>query len=178
MKSKNDSSSSDSRESISNGLSKNEDSMSEFDDRSRSRSRSPSHSVSNSSKIKDHDAMSIYIGNVDYSATEDDLKNAFISCGNILRVTIIKNMKTGHPKGAAFIEFMHREGVQAAMKMNGTQYFGNVLSTTKVDKIIGKFSYNDKISKKKILLIKENRNLDLENILSNRYKVTFFCNKK
>ena len=68
--------------------------------------------------------MSIYIGNLDYSATEADLKNAFICCGDILRVTIIKNMKTGHPKGAAFIEFMSREGVRSAMKMNGTQVNG------------------------------------------------------
>ena len=39
----------------------------------------------------DHDALSIYIGNVDYSATEEELRNTFIGCGEIVRVTIIKN---------------------------------------------------------------------------------------
>ena len=65
--------------------------------------------------------MSIYIGNIDYSATEQELHNAFIDCGDIVRVTIIKNMKTGHPKGAAFIEFTHKNGVQAALSLNGKE---------------------------------------------------------
>lgn len=133
MKSKHDSSS-DSRDSGSNGGGKNDDSMSESGDRSRSRTRSRSRSNSPSSKkersSKDHDALSIYIGNVDYSATEEDLKNAFICCGDIVRVTVIKNMKTGHPKGAAFIEFTDKDGVQAAMQMNGTEVKGRPLTVT------------------------------------------------
>ena len=68
--------------------------------------------------------MSIYIGNVDYSATEEELRNAFIGCGDIVRVTIIKNMRTGHPKGAAFIEFTDKDGVHAAMTLNGKQVKG------------------------------------------------------
>ena len=72
----------------------------------------------------DHDALSIYIGNVDYSATEEELRNTFIGCGEIVRVTIIKNMKTGHPKGAAFIEFTDKDGVQAAMLLNGKEVKG------------------------------------------------------
>ncbi|CAF0961664.1 unnamed protein product [Brachionus calyciflorus] len=133
MKSKHDSSS-DSRDSASNGAGKNDDSMSESGDHSRSRSRSRSRSNSPSSKkdrsAKDHDALSIYIGNVDYGATEDDLKDAFICCGDIVRVTIIKNMKTGHPKGAAFIEFIDKQGVQSALKMNGVEVKGRPLSVT------------------------------------------------
>ena len=69
--------------------------------------------------------MSIYIGNVDYSATEEELRNSFIGCGDIVRVTIIKNMKTGHPKGAAFIEFIDRDGVDAALTLNGKELKGN-----------------------------------------------------
>lgn len=72
----------------------------------------------------DHDSLSIYIGNVDYSATEEELRDAFIRCGDIVRVTIIKNMKTGHPKGAAFIEFTDKDGVEAAMHMNGKEVRG------------------------------------------------------
>ena len=33
-------------------------------------------------------------------------------------------MKTGHPKGAAFIEFTDKEGVNTAMQMNGKQVKG------------------------------------------------------
>lgn len=35
-------------------------------------------------------------------------------------------MKTGHPKGAAFIEFTDKEGVHAAMEMNGKQVKGKI----------------------------------------------------
>jgi polyadenylate-binding protein 2 len=72
----------------------------------------------------DHDLLSIYIGNVDYAATEEELRDTFIGCGDIIRVTIIKNMKTGHPKGAAFIEFTDKEGVKAAMDLNGKEVKG------------------------------------------------------
>lgn len=119
-----------------------DDSLSENGDRSRSTSRnlhernkesksnaSGGSGTSSSDKL-DHDALSIYIGNVDYSATEEELRNTFIECGDIVRVTIIKNMKTGHPKGAAFIEFTDKEGVHAAMEMNGKQVKGRPLMVT------------------------------------------------
>jgi len=109
----------------------NDDSMSDGGDRSRSGSPSRNHDRSNNSKDKvDHDALSIYIGNVDYSATEEELRNTFIGCGDIVRVTIIKNMKTGHPKGAAFIEFTDKDGVNAAMLLNGKEVKGRPLSVT------------------------------------------------
>jgi len=104
-------------------------------------SRSRSTSRNNRSKIgkisgsrspdkQDHDALSIYIGNVDYSATEEELRDAFIDAGDIVRVTIIKNMKTGHPKGAAFIEFVDKDGVNTALDMNGKQVKGRPLIVT------------------------------------------------
>lgn len=103
-------------------------------DESRSRSTSRNNrkgkNSSRSPDKQDHDALSIYIGNVDYSATEDELKDTFLDCGDIVRVTIIKNMKTGHPKGAAFIEFTDRQGVNAAMAMNGKQVKGRPLIVT------------------------------------------------
>lgn len=103
-------------------------------DESRSRStsrnnRKGKHS-SRSPDKQDHDSLSIYIGNVDYSATEDELRDTFLDCGDIVRVTIIKNMKTGHPKGAAFIEFTDKEGVNTAMQMNGKQVKGRPLIVT------------------------------------------------
>jgi len=115
----------DSKNVVSNDI---DDSMSDGGDRSRSGSVNRN---DRSSKDKvDHDALSIYIGNVDYSATEEELRNTFISCGEIVRVTIIKNMKTGHPKGAAFIEFTDKEGVQGAMQLNGKEVKGRPLIVT------------------------------------------------
>lgn len=114
-----------------NGNGMNDESMSNGDDRSRSGSPSRNDkSMASGPEKVDHDALSIYIGNVDYSATEEELRNTFISCGDIVRVTIIKNMKTGHPKGAAFIEFKNRDGVQNAMGLNGREVKGRPLIVT------------------------------------------------
>jgi polyadenylate-binding protein 2 len=45
------------------------------------------------------DSRSIYIGNVDYSTTPEELQQHFQSCGTIQRVTILCDKHTGHPKG-------------------------------------------------------------------------------
>lgn len=45
------------------------------------------------------DARSIYVGNVDYGATPEEVQQHFHSCGVIHRVTILCDKFTGHPKG-------------------------------------------------------------------------------
>ena len=45
------------------------------------------------------DARSVYVGNVDYGATAEELEQHFHGCGSINRVTILCNKFDGHPKG-------------------------------------------------------------------------------
>lgn len=45
------------------------------------------------------DARSVYVGNVDYGATPEEIQQHFSSCGTINRVTILCDKFTGHPKG-------------------------------------------------------------------------------
>lgn len=45
------------------------------------------------------DAQSVYVGNVDYSVTPEELQSHFASCGSVNRVTILCDKFTGHPKG-------------------------------------------------------------------------------
>jgi polyadenylate-binding protein 2 len=47
----------------------------------------------------------VYIGNVDYGATAEELEQHFHGCGSINRVTILCNKFDGTPKGFAYIEF-------------------------------------------------------------------------
>ena len=47
------------------------------------------------------DHRSIYVGNVDYSSSPEELQAHFQSCGTINRVTILCDKYTGHPKGYA-----------------------------------------------------------------------------
>ncbi|KTF83854.1 hypothetical protein cypCar_00033541 [Cyprinus carpio] len=51
------------------------------------------------------DGRSIYVGNVDYGATAEELEAHFHGCGSVNRVTILCDKFTGHPKGFAYIDF-------------------------------------------------------------------------
>lgn len=48
---------------------------------------------------EDIDARSIFVGNVDYAATPEEIQAHFQSCGSINRVTILLDKFTGQPKG-------------------------------------------------------------------------------
>lgn len=52
---------------------------------------------------EDIDARSIFVGNVDYGASPEEIQAHFQSCGSINRVTILLDKFTGHPKGCVFI---------------------------------------------------------------------------
>lgn len=48
---------------------------------------------------EDIDARSVFVGNVDYDASPEEIQAHFQSCGSINRVTILLDKFTGHPKG-------------------------------------------------------------------------------
>lgn len=48
---------------------------------------------------EDIDGRSIFVGNVDYGASPEEIQAHFQSCGSINRVTILLDKFTGHPKG-------------------------------------------------------------------------------
>lgn len=70
------------------------------------------------------DNRSIYVGNVDYGATAEELEAHFHGCGSINRVTILCNKFDGHPKGFAYIEFADKDSVQTAMAMDESLFRG------------------------------------------------------
>jgi len=51
------------------------------------------------------DKCSIYVGQVDYAATPEELLGHFEACGTVERVTIVCDKFTGKPKGFAYLEF-------------------------------------------------------------------------
>jgi RNA recognition motif. (a.k.a. RRM, RBD, or RNP domain) len=51
---------------------------------------------------------SVYVGQVDYSATPEELLAHFEACGTVERVTIVCDKMTGRPKGFAYLEFQVR----------------------------------------------------------------------
>ena len=69
--------------------------------------------------------MNIYVGNLDYSVTEDGLKNAFSEYGDVSSVNIIKDKYSGQSKGFGFVEMSDNSEADKAMKaLNGSQLKG------------------------------------------------------
>lgn len=67
---------------------------------------------------EDVDARSIYVGNVDYEASPEELQRHFQEIGPINRVTILLNKFTGKPKGFAYIEFAEPASVSKSFSLN------------------------------------------------------------
>ena len=65
--------------------------------------------------------MNIYVGNLAYRTTEDDLRQQFERFGTVSRVDIISDRETGRSKGFAFIEMPNSEEANAAISaLDGT----------------------------------------------------------
>ena len=73
------------------------------------------------------DARSIYVGNVDYGATAEDLEDHFFGCGAVNRVSILCNKYTGQPKGFAYIEFADKDSVQMSLALDESLFRGRQL---------------------------------------------------
>lgn len=76
------------------------------------------------------DSRSIYVGNVDYSTTTEELSELFSSCGKVNRVTIPADKFTGTPKGFAYIEFESADSVASALLLNETEFKQRPLKIT------------------------------------------------
>ncbi|KAK2737265.1 cytoplasmic RNA-binding protein [Onygenales sp. PD_40] len=76
---------------------------------------------------EDIDARSIFVGNVDYGASPEEIQAHFQSCGSINRVTILLDKFTGHPKGYAYVEFTEPSLVAQALVLNESLFRGRNL---------------------------------------------------
>ncbi|KAK4191118.1 RNA-binding domain-containing protein [Podospora australis] len=73
---------------------------------------------------EDVDNRSIFVGNVDYSTSPEELQAHFQSCGSINRVTILLDKFTGQPKGYAYVEFSEPALVAQALVLNDSLFKG------------------------------------------------------
>jgi RNA recognition motif-containing protein len=73
--------------------------------------------------------MKIYVGNMSYETTEEDLKLACEAFGKVESVTIIKDKFSGEPKGFGFVEMSSKAEGQAAIDgLNGKELNGRTLN--------------------------------------------------
>ena len=103
------------------------------------------------------DLKSIWIGNVDYNATAEQLVNYFSSCGVVERVTIQCNKFTGRPKGFAYMEFNEPTSVESALALNGTLFCGRNIQVMPKRSNIPGISTTDRLSKRQLHQMKTGR---------------------
>ncbi|KAI1327218.1 RNA-binding domain-containing protein [Xylariaceae sp. FL0255] len=78
----------------------------------------------------DVDSRSIFVGNVDYSVSPEEIQAHFQSCGSINRVTILLDKFTGQPKGYAYVEFTEPSLVAQALVLNDSVLKGRNIKVT------------------------------------------------
>jgi RNA recognition motif-containing protein len=61
--------------------------------------------------------MNLYIGNLAYGITSDDLKDIFTECGEVSKAVVINDRETGRSKGFGFVEYSNAEDGQKAIEM-------------------------------------------------------------
>ena len=72
-------------------------------------------------------AKKLYVGNISFDTTSDDLVQAFSQFGTVLGAQIISDRDTGRSRGFAFVE-MHTGADEAIAGMNGQQFQGRTLT--------------------------------------------------
>jgi cold-inducible RNA-binding protein len=72
-------------------------------------------------------AKNLYVGNMAFSTTEDQLREVFSQYGTVSKVQVIMDRETGRPRGFAFVE-MSDGGDAAIQALNGAQLDGRTLT--------------------------------------------------
>jgi RNA recognition motif-containing protein len=72
----------------------------------------------------------LFVGNLDFHPTEDELRQLFAAHGPVDRVDIVKDY-SGHPRGFAFVEMANADdGDKAITALDGTQFSGRILTVS------------------------------------------------
>nr|CAD1826927.1 unnamed protein product [Ananas comosus var. bracteatus] len=86
----------------------------------------PANVAANQASKEEVDSRSVFVGNVDYACTPEEVQQHFQSSGTVNRVTILTD-KFGQPKGFAYVEFLEPEAVQEALLLNESELHGRQL---------------------------------------------------
>jgi RNA recognition motif-containing protein len=76
--------------------------------------------------------MSIYVGNLSYNVTQEDLNEVFAEYGTVKRVQVPTDRETGKPRGFAFVEMSSDEEEEASIAaLDGAEWMGRDLRVNK-----------------------------------------------
>lgn len=76
--------------------------------------------------------MSIYVGNLSYQVTQEDLSSVFAEYGTVKRVQLPTDRETGRPRGFGFVEMETEDAETAAIEaLDGAEWMGRSLKVNK-----------------------------------------------
>jgi RNA recognition motif-containing protein len=76
--------------------------------------------------------VTIYVGNLSFQATEEDVKEVFQEYGEVVRVTLPTDRETGKKRGFAFVEMKDDASEDAAIaELDGAEWLGRELRVNK-----------------------------------------------
>lgn len=70
---------------------------------------------------------SIYVGNLPFTATEDEIRDLFAQYGTVDSVKVVSDRETGRPRGFAFVEMERAPAATAIQELNGKEMGGRAL---------------------------------------------------
>ena len=80
--------------------------------------------------------MSIYVGNLSYDVTQDDVRNVFAEYGTVKRVQLPTDRETGRPRGFGFVEMGNEAEETAAINaLDGAGWMGRDIKVNKANPI-------------------------------------------
>ncbi len=69
----------------------------------------------------------LYVGNLSFQTTADDLREAFAQFGNVVRAQVVSDRETGRSRGFGFVE-MEEGAEEAIAQLNGNDFQGRTLT--------------------------------------------------
>ncbi|MFP4213614.1 MAG: RNA recognition motif domain-containing protein [Desulfohalobiaceae bacterium] len=69
----------------------------------------------------------MYVGNLPFSSSEEDVRELFSQYGAVESVNLIQDRQTGKPRGFGFVEMETEDADQAIEALDGTQFGGRTL---------------------------------------------------
>jgi len=78
----------------------------------------------------------LFVGNLSFQTTENDLTDAFTQCGPVEAVALITDRDTGRSKGFGFVTMSEEDADKAIAKLNGSQLDGRALTVNEAKPMV------------------------------------------
>ena len=71
--------------------------------------------------------MKLYVGNLPFNATEDQVRTHFAAHGTVDKVSLVNDRETGRPRGFGFVEMPNADATRAMQALDGKDFGGRPL---------------------------------------------------